>query len=128
MTDKPLDAAALLEGTTPGPWEVYACPINGGQQAKDELAFQVDSTAEIGPSLYLINAGGKCPATTGCGPTSEANARLIAAAPDLARKVIALEAIIAKYASHDDDCDSALNAGACTCGFDAALGRKEGGK
>ncbi len=44
---------------------------------------------------------------------------------DLACKVIALEAIIAKYASHDGDCDSALNAGECTCGFDAALGYRE---
>ncbi len=40
----------------------------------------------------------------------------------------ALEAVITKYASHDDDCDRVLNAGDCTCGFDATLKQQEGGK
>lgn len=68
---------------TPGPWEVYPQPIKGAGDAVLELVEQVQATSPIGDTLYLINADGKCPAVTGCGPTSEANARLIAAAPEL---------------------------------------------
>lgn len=67
-------------GHTRGLWEVYAQPIGDAEDAKAELAFQVDNTDPIGDTLYLINAGGKCPALTGCGPTSEANARRIVTA------------------------------------------------
>ncbi len=178
MTDKPLDASALLGGATPGPWE-----------AREGSGFGVWLVDAIG-RRFVATMDGKP------GVENEANARLIAAAPNLARKVIALEgevarkdaaiadaarmfdaivpmtldghcrhkqsgevrpslsviseavklcadtmrgalshqeqpaleAIIAKYASHDDDCDSALNAGACTCGFDAALKEKTDGR
>lgn len=73
----------MVEQHTPGPWEVYAHPINGAGDAVLELVEQVQHTSPIGDKLYLINASGKCPALTGCGPTSKANARLIAAAPDM---------------------------------------------
>jgi hypothetical protein len=67
----------LLAKATPGPWDIYPMPIQSGQEAKTELCEQVDLTSPVGPTLYLLNAGGKCPAVIGCGPTSEANATLI---------------------------------------------------
>jgi len=67
-----LDAAA-----TPGPWDVWEHPIAGAGDAILEMVEQVQATTPLVDRLYLINAGGKCPGTTGCGPTSEANARLI---------------------------------------------------
>ena len=65
---------------TAGPWDIYKHPVSNADDAKAELAFQVDNTTPLGAHLYLVNANGKCPALTGCGPTSEANARLIVAA------------------------------------------------
>ena len=72
-----------VSGHTPGPWGVFAQPIAGMGDAVLELVEQVQATPSIGPFMYLIDANGKCPAIAGCGPTSEANARLIAAAPCL---------------------------------------------
>lgn len=72
-----------MNGHTPGPWGVFAQPINGAGDAVLELVEQVQATNPISSHIYLIDAGGKCAAVTGCGPTSEANARLIAAAPEL---------------------------------------------
>lgn len=87
----------MSEQFTPGPWEIYAQPIESGQQAKDEFAFQIDSTSPIGPALYLIDAGGKCAAITGCGPTSEANAHLIKAAPDMFAALVWAERALAPF-------------------------------
>ena len=74
------DLKALAEAATPGGWGVYAQPIADRQQAIDELAAQVSDTDPLADALYLLNAGGKCPATTGCGPTSRENAAYIVAA------------------------------------------------
>jgi hypothetical protein len=68
---------------TPGPWSVFAQPITGRGDAILEVVEQIMATEPMSDRFYLINADGKCPALTGCGPTSEANARLIAAAPEL---------------------------------------------
>jgi len=67
----------LREKATPGPWDVYRHPIHEADDAKRELCEQVEHTAPLSGYLFLLNAGGKCPGTTGCGPTSEANARLL---------------------------------------------------
>lgn len=93
---------------TPGPWEIYPAPIQSAQEAKDLICEQVDLTSPVGTVLYLLNAGGKCPVMTGCGPTSEANARLVSAAPDLLE---ALEGLLARVgcgsALHCEQCDAA---------------------
>lgn len=66
-----------MTGHTKEPWDVFAQPIKGAGDAALELVNQVQHTHPIGDAVYLLNANGKCPATTGCGPTSEANARRI---------------------------------------------------
>lgn len=68
------------EAATPGPWDVWAEKCPDPVDAKIELAEQVDKCEQFVGELYLLNAAGKCPATTGCGPTSKANATFIAAA------------------------------------------------
>jgi hypothetical protein len=103
LTDEQI--AAIRDGTegvTPGPWGVWAERINGDRYAAiAELTEQVQLTDPVGEHLYLLNAGGKCPATTGCGPRSEANAAHIARCdPDtiraLASEVLESRAEIAK--------------------------------
>ncbi len=76
---------------TPGPWKVYAQPISGKADAILESIEQVQATDIIADHIYLIDAGGKCAAIAGCGPTSEANAYLVAAAPDLLEAVYILQ-------------------------------------
>lgn len=70
----------LLAKATPGPWDVWreSCPSKFDAIA--ELTEQVNMTEPFSGELFLLNAGGKCPAATGCGPKSEANADLITAA------------------------------------------------
>lgn len=72
-------ARKVAEAATQGEWTVYPHPIGGGAfAAMEELRYQVENTDPIGANLYLLNADGKCPAITGCGPNSEANATFIA--------------------------------------------------
>lgn len=68
-----------LEGVTPGPWNVYSEKVAEKAEAIAELAYQVEHTEPFVGEIFMLNAGGKCPALTGCGPCSEANARYIAA-------------------------------------------------
>lgn len=68
-----------LEGVTPGPWEVYSEKVADKSAAIAESAYQVEHTEPFVGWVYMLNANGKCPAFTGCGPTSKANARYIAA-------------------------------------------------
>jgi hypothetical protein len=67
---------------SPGEWSVWTETTPTKDLAIDELAYQVMSTpdADFAEAVYLINANGKCPALTGCGPTSSANAAYIVAA------------------------------------------------
>jgi hypothetical protein len=74
---------ALVAKATPGPWEVYeqtiaaSTPERRADNAKAEMLLQVQMTTEMVDHIYLLSAGDKCPATTGCGPTSATNADLI---------------------------------------------------
>lgn len=68
-----------LEGVTPGPWEVYSEKVADKAAAIAESAYQVEHTEPFVGEIFMLNGGGKCPAMTGCGPCSEANARYIAA-------------------------------------------------
>lgn len=71
---------ALMERATAGPWDIWREPIKDIQDAIDEAMVQVQATDPIIDAMVMLNAGGKCPAMTGCGPTSDANAELIVAA------------------------------------------------
>jgi hypothetical protein len=83
---------AGLEGVTPGPYDVWAEPTPTKDAAIDELAYQVMQSEPFAEAVYLLNAGGKCPATTGCGPSSEANAAHFARCdPDTIRYLVTQE-------------------------------------
>lgn len=79
------ELAALDAKATPGPWGIYeqtiaaSTPARKIANAKAELALQVDLVpqADLAESIYLLAAGDRCPATTGCGPASAVNAALI---------------------------------------------------
>ena len=81
---------------TPTPWSIYKQPINGADEAKSELSQQVDMTDPVCDTLCLLEAGGKCPATTGCGPRSSANAAFIVRACNAWFNVEELKARIAE--------------------------------
>lgn len=70
-----IDAKKLLEGTTEGPWHVGKDPDAG-----------------IGRGWFVGGGGYARAEMTGPPEDTEANARLIAAAPDLAARVVELEA------------------------------------
>lgn len=82
---EPVDGKELAEylqrlsaKATQGPWGIWHEPIDGkADKAICELTNQVYQTEPIGENLVLLEAGGKCPALTGCGPDSSFNAALI---------------------------------------------------
>ena len=73
------DAKKLLDGSTPGPWEW--------------TTGRFSNNPHLSPNILLLAFDGGGP--DGVDPNDAANARLIAAAPDLARTVIALHAQLA---------------------------------
>lgn len=101
---------------TAGPWDVWRERTDARDDAVRELIEQVHSSEPFAGAVFLLNAGGKCPATTGCGPTSEANANgiaelrnmlpdLIAAAEALTQaqaRVVQLEAALKPFADVAD--------------------------
>lgn len=102
----------LLAKATPGPWGIWFEQIDGkADRAIQEFVEQVHATNPIGNSLVMLDADGKCPAITGCGPTSIANAALIVEAvnalPTLLARIAALEEALreiagVKYVMDDD--------------------------
>ena len=69
---------------TPGPWSIHFQPVISKPMAALELSKLVEGTQEFSGVLpMVVGPGGLCTAVTGCGPAGVANARLIAAAPDL---------------------------------------------
>lgn len=104
MTDERLaELDAVMARATAGEWGVWAEPCAHPSSAQQELVQQVAQTEGFVGALYLIDAGGKCPATTGCGPTSAANADAIVALhnayPDLKALIDAQAATIARLES-----------------------------
>jgi hypothetical protein len=95
-----IDAAKLLEGTTPGPWRFR----DGSDRC---LGFWVDAPGDIvrndrGPSYAQQIIGDEEY------DRKEADCRLIAAAPDLARRVIELETENARLKAKGDALAEAL--------------------
>jgi hypothetical protein len=86
----------LASKATPGPWDVWSEPCESVQDAERELCEQAQKSEPFAYAVYLLNAGGKCPATTGCGPTSKANADYLAAA----NPAVVLSLIAALEAAH----------------------------
>lgn len=84
--------AKAMEGATPGPWDVWEERTPAKVDAVAEMAYQVENSEPFAGAVYLLNANGKCPATTGCGPTSAANAAYIAACNPVAMSAILAEA------------------------------------
>lgn len=62
---------------SPLPWSIYVQETPTLDDAVAELAYQVHNSEPFAGKVWLLNADGKCPASTGCGPTSEANAAFI---------------------------------------------------
>jgi len=116
---------------TLGPWEVYEHPVATPHDAKLELSAQVDAT-EFQPVLYMISAGGpenpKAPAITGCGPTSKANAHLIAAAPDLLEACEEAVQFFIHFAKHDPELASRYGVDDEAAPIRAAIRKARGGK
>ena len=82
MKADPLDPGKLLEGTTPGPWKVEP-----GARFSSGPERQSNCHDGIRPLRYLLQFG-----------EAEANARLIASAPDLARRLGDFEKVLASFA------------------------------
>jgi len=91
MTDQLTDEAvkALLDGTTPGPWRVEI--LTGSNPNGDEWETDVEISSASGRYIMGHDLGYRDDADAEIKATSH----LIAAAPDLARTVIALHAQLA---------------------------------
>lgn len=104
MTDLPREQIEeLLDGTTPGPWSGHNM-IHAGedrQMTPEELGEYVCNAAKMGsPDRFLFVSGrhddGGDVCHTGNGPRGPANTALIAAAPDLARQLLATMTALAE--------------------------------
>lgn len=101
ITDE--EAAKLLDGTTPGPWKVCETTIHGRKYGGCWVEGPDVDDGDGRPQGLLIpitGSGGSMSYTTRLVDIqghdhNDANAHLIAAAPDLARSVIALHARLA---------------------------------
>ncbi|PZU22452.1 MAG: hypothetical protein DI589_11190 [Shinella sp.] len=82
---------ALEAGPTPGEWTVWEERVSNKADAAAELVYQVECTEDFAGAVYLLNAGGKCPAETGCGPTSKVNASYIASCNPVAMTAVLAE-------------------------------------
>lgn len=79
MTEAETAVREALAKMTPGEWGIWVEPCAHPTSAVQELIQQVEHTDPFIGALYLLDAGGKCPAITGCGPTSADNAAGIVA-------------------------------------------------
>lgn len=86
------DARRLLQGITPGKWRHCTGPAEGESKA-EYLAGCITNADE---SLHVVIAQSPepkyayvIPALTGDGPTSDANAEFIAAAPEITQRLLA---------------------------------------
>lgn len=90
-------------GHSPLPWTIHAERIDSRAAALEELTYQLDHTKELASHLYLLNADGLCPALTGCGPASKANAEFIVRACNSHYELLeALEEFSREYDGMED--------------------------
>ena len=91
-----LDAAELLEGVTPGPWlhEHRETKVSGGMYSTE--IYTEDGGSGHGVIATLSWYPRPMDERGAIGTYREANARLIASAPRLARRVIELEEALAE--------------------------------
>jgi hypothetical protein len=69
----------LVAQATPGPWQVYREPHSGKESAMLSISELTLSTPNFCGEVFMLSApNGLCPALTGCGKDSDANAQLIA--------------------------------------------------
>lgn len=87
---------------TQGDYRVWCGEVETLEDAKRELCELVDGTKNFSGKLYLLEANGDCPALTGCGATSKANAEYFASAPDMMRLILAQDAEIARLRKERD--------------------------
>lgn len=70
---------ALSDAASPGEWGIWSEPVADYDEAKEEaLRLVRESESPVG-HMSMLAAEGRCPALTGWGPRSEANANFIAA-------------------------------------------------
>ncbi len=99
MTPKELhdELKRLAAKASQGEWRIYRQECPTYDDVVNELLQLFALTKPTIPALIMLEAGGKCPALTGCGPTSEANAEFIAALrnnlPTILRALSALEGV-----------------------------------
>lgn len=90
---------------TPGPWEAQRLDADD----HDTMAKYVDATIRVGGTQYFLVMGAHDDgrpadvAHTGNGPRSAANARLIAAAPDLYAALLDVAQWIEQTQTRDDE-------------------------
>ncbi len=122
---------AIGQTHTPGPWTVAAGPSR--KNGHNGIAVEARERHGRGQSIFEASCGSavSCPHTVAWLPAdsythSEADARLIAAAPDM---LAALKRVRLGMAHRNGDCYSDDYQGACVCGVeqvDAAILRAEG--
>jgi hypothetical protein len=87
MTNRTVDEIAkemreAAEKASAGECTLWREEVENRKAAEGEMREQIQQTDPFVGVLFLLNASGKCPATTGCGPKSEDNAdHLIASQP-----------------------------------------------
>jgi len=69
----------LSERATPGEWNIYVENMPDLSSAESEAVMLIRDTPEFSGRMVMVNAGGSCPALTGCSAKSEANAHFIVA-------------------------------------------------
>jgi hypothetical protein len=123
----------LVETATPGPWTGHKMihQDHGGPMTPEEIGEYVCNSVKLGdPSRFLFVSGKHADGRscdvchTGNGPRGPYNTALIAAAPDLAREVIALREAAWKAAETYKDAEKALEAWADCFPYDDDEGER----
>jgi hypothetical protein len=98
---------ALHASASTGEWGVYSEPAFSRESVATEMRRLALSTPEFCGELHLLEVDGLCPAATGCGKLSAANAQWIAAVhnayPAISARIRELEAARDRLATICDE-------------------------